>query len=340
VVVPTSLQPPGVGTRPDDAAAPNSSPFVGEPTAAPSGSRATYFAYRLGGVAARMVPSSLGEPMARGIGRALAVAMRGRRTMIARHLQRAAGGTYDERQLDRAVVGAFDSYARYWLEMFRLPHEATRAIEQNFTVDGYEHIEAALAAGKGAIAALPHLGGWEWAGAWMAKVKGQCMLVVVEPVEPRELFEWFVEVRSAMGMEVVALGDDTAARVTRALKENRVVCLVSDRDLTGDGVEVEFFAERTSLPAGAATLALRTGAPILPVAVYFGRGRRHHGVVRPPLDTRRGEGRLRADVERITQDLAREFEHLIRTAPEQWHLMQPNWPSDYEFLGLSGAEPE
>lgn len=287
-----------------------------------------------------MVPSGLGEPMARGIGRALAVGMRSRRTMIARHLQRAAGGSYDDRQLDRAVLGAFDSYARYWLEMFRLPHEATQSIEQNFTVDGYEHIEAALQQGKGAIAALPHLGGWEWAGAWMAKVKGQRMLVVVEPVEPRELFEWFVEVRSAMGMEVVALGDDTAARVTRALKDNRVVCLVSDRDLTGDGVDVEFFGERTSLPAGAATLALRTGAPILPVAVYFGRGRRHHGVVRPPLDSRRGDGRLRADVERITQDLAHEFENLIRTAPEQWHLMQPNWPSDYELLDRSGSAPE
>ncbi len=262
--------------------------------------------------------------------------MRDRRKMIARHLGRASSGTLGGADLDQAVIGAFDSYARYWLEMFRLPHEATRAIERHFTVDGYEHIENAFATGKGAIAALPHLGGWEWAGAWMAKVKGQRMLVVVEPVEPRELFEWFVDVRSAMGMEVVALGDDTAARVTRALKDNRVVGLVSDRDLTGDGVEVEFFGERTTLPAGAATLALRTGAPILPVAVYFGRGRRHHGVVRPPLDTRRGEGRLRDDVERITQDLAHEFEALIRAAPEQWHLMQPNWPSDFEFIERSG----
>jgi KDO2-lipid IV(A) lauroyltransferase len=131
-------------------------------------------------------------------------------------------------------------------------------------------------------------------------------------------------------MEVVALGSDAVGRVTAALRDNRVVCLVSDRDLSGDGVEVEFFGERTTLPAGPATLALRTGAPILPVAVYFGSGRRHHGVVRPPIDTTRGSGRLRDDVARITQDLAHEFESLIAAEPQQWHLMQPNWPSDHE----------
>ncbi len=294
-------------------------------------SRATYLAYRAGALAAQMVPPALGTPVARGIGRTLAIAMRGRRTMIARHLDRASGGSLHGPDLDRAVSRAFDSYARYWLELFRLPHEWGREVERNFTVDGYEHIEAAFAAGKGAIVALPHLGGWEWAAAWIAHVKSERLLVVVEPVEPPELFEWFARVRGAMGMEVVALGDDTATRALKALRENRIVCLLSDRDLSGDGIEVEFFGERTRLPAGPATLALRSGAPILPVAVYFGSGRGHHGVVRPPIDTHRGEGRLRADVERITQALASEFESLIRAAPEQWHLMQPNWPSDYEF---------
>ncbi len=113
----------------------------------------------------------------------------------------------------------------------------------------------------------------------------------------------------------------------RALRDNRIVCLLSDRDLTGDGVDVEFFGERTTLPAGPATLALRTGAALLPVAVYFDPGRGHHGVVHPPLDTSRA-GNLRDDIARITQCLAYEFEGLIRAAPEQWHLLQANWPSD------------
>ena len=87
--------------------------------------------------------------------------------------------------------------------------------------------------------------------------------------------------------------------------------------------------ERTTLPAGPATLALRTGAALLPVAVYFGPGRGHQGVVRSPVATSRA-GTLRDDIARITQSLAHEFEILIRAAPEQWHLLQPNWPSDRE----------
>ena len=117
--------------------------------------------------------------------------------------------------------------------------------------------------------------------------------------------------------------------VLRALRDNRIVCLLSDRDLTGDGVEVEFFGERTTLPAGPATLAVRSAAALLPVAVYFEAGRGHRGVVRPPISTAR-QGGLRDDIGRITQCLAHEFEALIRVAPEQWHLLQPNWPSDRE----------
>jgi KDO2-lipid IV(A) lauroyltransferase len=105
------------------------------------------------------------------------------------------------------------------------------------------------------------------------------------------------------------------------------VALLSDRDIQGTGVEVEFFGERTTLPSGPATLALRTGAPLIPVAVYFRNPTGYHGVVRPPLEVVR-QGSLREDVGRITQTLAHELETLIRRAPEQWHLLQPNWPSD------------
>jgi KDO2-lipid IV(A) lauroyltransferase len=90
---------------------------------------------------------------------------------------------------------------------------------------------------------------------------------------------------------------------------------------------VEFFGERTTLPGGPATLALRTGAPIVPTAIYFDGPSSRHAVLLPALDTRR-QGKLRDDVQRVTQDLATALEILIRKAPEQWHLLQPNWPSD------------
>jgi KDO2-lipid IV(A) lauroyltransferase len=228
----------------------------------------------------------------------------------------------------RAVQLAFDSYTRYWLESFRLPHLSRRAVDRGMRVDGYEHVTEALEGGRGVILALPHLGGWEWAGRWMAD-RGHGLTAVVEAIDPPELFDWFKQLRSRLGMNIVALGPEAGREVAAALKRNDVVCLLCDRDIRRTGVEVEFFGERTTLPAGPATLGLRTGAPVLPTAVYFtDRTDGHLGVVRPALDTTRSGGRLRADVERVTQDLAVELEHLIRRSPYQWHLFQPNWPSD------------
>ena len=186
----------------------------------------------------------------------------------------------------------------------------------------------ALDEGNGAIIALPHLGGWEWAGRWIAD-RGHPITVVVERIEPPELFEWFVDLRSKLGMTVVPLGPDSATTVMKALRDNHIVCLVSDRDLMGGGPQVDFFGERTTLPGGAATLALRTGSPIIPTGVYFtNRVDGHYAWVKPPIVVARESKRLRDDVDRVTQLVAYELETLIRRAPFQWHLFQPNWPID------------
>ena len=102
--------------------------------------------------------------------------------------------------------------------------------------------------------ALPHVGSWEWGGYWLG-LEGMPMTAVVERLEPEELFEWFVAQRAAMGLTAVPLGEGSSSALLRALKENRVAGLVSDRDMVGNGVEVEFFGEQTTLPAGAAALA-------------------------------------------------------------------------------------
>ena len=214
--------------------------------------------------------------------------------------------------------------------MLRLPAEVRRGE----VADALHHrratnaSSAGLDAGNGVILALPHLGGWEYAAAWMG-APGPSHARGGGADRAAGAYDWFVAQREAFGLDIVPLGPSVLSTVLQALRDNRIVCLLSDRDLTGDGVEVEFFGERTTLPGGPATLALRTGATLLPAAVYFRPGRNHHAVVRPPVPAAR-EGRLREDVARITQLLAHEFEALIRAAPEQWHLMQPNWPSDRE----------
>jgi KDO2-lipid IV(A) lauroyltransferase len=285
-------------------------------------------AFKAGTAVARRLPVPVAEEVARAAGFVAGRVRPASRAMVARHLGRAMGPGMNGRDLDRTIDRVFESYARYWLDSFRLPGLSAAEVAAGFDADGYDpHITAALAAGTGVILALPHLGGWEWAGRWIAD-QGHRITVVVEPLESPETFEWFRSLRSSLGMRVVPLGPGVAAAVLRALRDNHVVCLLSDRDIAGGGVPVEFFGETTTLPAGPATLALRTGAPLLATAVYFTNARDgHHAIVRPPLAAP-GTGRLRDDVTALTQALAAELEALIRLAPEQWHMLQPNWPSD------------
>jgi KDO2-lipid IV(A) lauroyltransferase len=288
---------------------------------------ATVAGFKLGSLAAKMMPAPVAAAAASSLGFGASLASLERRQMIQRHLKR-VNPRLTGTALRVATQAAFDSYARYYMESFRLPALSRRAVDRGISIEGFHHVVDAIAGGTGVILALPHLGGWEWAGRWLAD-QGYTMTVVVEPIEPPELFEWFAELRQDLGMHVVPLGPKAGNAVLRALRENEVVCLLCDRDIDRSGVEVEFFGERTTLPAGPATLALRTGAPLLPVGCYFTeRLNGHHGLVRPPVPTNRLGGGLRDDVVRVTQALAHELEFLIRRAPEQWHLFQPNWPSD------------
>jgi lauroyl/myristoyl acyltransferase len=253
-----------------------------------------------------------------------------RREQVARNLRRVYGPGLRGWELHRRVDETFASYARYWADSLRLPSLRPEQIQAGTTYEGFEHIAAGEAAGRGTILALPHLGGWEWAGSELA-ISGHPISVVVEALEPPDVFEWFVGFRERLGMKVIPMGPGAAAACARALAANHLLCLLCDRVVGGaSGVEVEFFGERTVLPAGPVTLAMRTGAALVPCAVYFGRGsNQHQALVRPSLSLER-RGRLRDDVQAGTQALAHELELLIRRAPTQWHLMQPNWPSDHE----------
>jgi lauroyl/myristoyl acyltransferase len=292
------------------------------------GARAAVGAYKVASTVARALPEPVAMATARAFGLWYAASSSSRRRMIARHLQRLHGKELEGATLRRAVRQSFDSYARYWMESFRLPDTTPAELDAHMTIEGRERIDEAVAAGNGCIMAMPHLGGWDFGGAWFA-TQGYKLTVVVEPLEPQEMFDWFADFRRSLGMTIVPLGRDAGAAVLGALRRNEVVGLLSDRDIGGGGVVVEFFGERTTLPAGPATLAMRTGAPLLPCAVYFTGHHGHHSVVRPAIPVER-TGRFREDVTRVTQHLARELEDLIRAAPEQWHIFQPNWPSDRE----------
>ena len=286
--------------------------------------------YKVASLVARIAPSSLLLGAASGVGSSLAKAMKQNRSMVMRHLQR-VDPSLSGKQLQEATQQAFVSYTRYYLETFRLPSLSRKQIADGHHVEGFNYIEDSAAKGKGTILALPHMGGWEWSGRWLID-QGYQLTAVVERLENTALFEWFVELRSRYGVNVIALTDDAGIAVGKALRDNHVVSLLCDRDIPKDGqrtgVQVQFFGETTTVPAGPAFFALRTGAQLLPMATFFTPGANgHKAVIRPPLVVER-QGSLREDVARITQLLTTEIESLIRQAPKQWHLFQPNWPSD------------
>lgn len=297
-------------------------------------------ALRFGGTVAPLLPDAANETIAGVVEALLRRTMRERAFMVRRHMRRALGAEASPEEVDEAVSGAFGSYARYWVETLRLGGTDARRVTDRFDVDGLEEFVSSVDAGRGCILALPHVGQWEAAGIWVVS-QGWELTAVVEQLDPPELFEFFRDLRQdAFGMRIVAAQDRSVGRaLVTALRNGGVVALLADRDVTGTGIPVEFFGEQTTLPAGPAALAVQTGAPLLPVAVYEDEHFRYRAVVRPPLQVPEtgpdGEplGK-RMKVAALTQELAWELEGLVRRAPQQWHLFQPNWPSDDEALEL------
>jgi phosphatidylinositol dimannoside acyltransferase len=277
------------------------------------------------GIAALPEPVALG--VARVVGDVLFEVQRDGRAMVEQNLRRVLGAEEtDHAVLERWARQSFRAYARYWVEGARLGNISPEEVERRTLVHGLHHLREGLALGNGVILALPHVGSWEFGGAFLA-TQDMPMTSVMERIEPPELFDFFVAQRAAMGLTMVPLDGSSGNSVISTLRRGGLVGLLSDRDLPGTGVEVEFFGEATTMPPGPATLALRTGAQLMTSAVYSGPGADHRAIVEPPLDTTR-QGSLRSDVTRLTQQIATRFEGLIRRAPEQWHVFQPLWLAD------------
>jgi phosphatidylinositol dimannoside acyltransferase len=291
------------------------------------GAWAAYVMYRSLGTALQKLPEHVAAAAASVVALVLSNVSTKAGAMYGRHLRRVLGPELSDAELRFMTRRAFMNYARYWFEGARLPAISPDVIEARFVVEsGWDHLVAGMEAGNGVIMALPHVGSWEWGGAWLA-LQGYPMTSVAEPLKPPAMYEWFVSQREAMGLTIVPLGSDASRILLRTLRAGNLVGLLCDRDIVGNGIEVEFFGERTTMPGGPAMLALRTGAVVLPTAVYSGPGIGHSAVIMPPVPAQRTGG-LRQDVARVTQLIADDLEKLIRRAPQQWHLFQPNWPSD------------
>jgi lauroyl/myristoyl acyltransferase len=223
------------------------------------------------------------------------------------------------------VRASLASYARYWREAFRLPamDQAKLAAQLQDSVRGDGYLNAALAAGRGVVVALPHSGNWDMAGVWMTHCHGR-FTTVAERLQPESLYRRFIAYRESLGFEVLPLsgGARPAYEVLRErLLDKRIVCLMAERDLTRTGVQVDFFGEPTRMPAGPAKLAIETGAALVPAHCWYvddGWGFE----LFEALDCSSG------DVGAITQVLADRFARNIAAHPADWHMLQPQWLAD------------
>lgn len=222
------------------------------------------------------------------------------------------------------IRASMRSYLRYWVEAFRLPSIASPELADTVesTSDGLERVAEALEAGDSIVIPLPHSGNWDMAGMWLVSRHGR-FSTVAERLKPEVLYDAFVKYRESLGFRILPLtgGKPAMPELQKRLEDGGVVCLLSDRDFGGHGVPVTFFGEQTTMPVGAAKLALDTGARLMPAGLSYTRdGWRF--VAHPFVPT---EGRNLAD---IVQDIATVFESDIAQHPADWHMMQPLWPAD------------
>jgi len=149
------------------------------------------------------------------------------------------------------------------------------------------------------------------------------LTTVAERLKPEKLFDQFLEYRESLGMEVLPLGDsDVMRNLVGRLRGGGLVALLGDRDITRNGVEVDFFGACASFPAGPATLAILTGAPLFPVTMHY-EGPRTIAVVQDRIEV--PEHLLKSEwVAHMTQQIARAYEGGISQHPEDWHMLQKN----------------
>jgi lauroyl/myristoyl acyltransferase len=222
------------------------------------------------------------------------------------------------------------SYNRMMFEFFRLPHLGRDELLDAVEVEGREHIDAALAAGRGCIVTCTHIGNWELAAVVVAHWGYR-----LHAVAGVQLGRWLTgavrDTKTELAIVTVS-PEDGFRKLWRALADNHPIALMVDGDVYTGGVPVPFFGRETPWPAGPGVLASRTGSPICCgycVRVAPGRFRIH---VEPAIEPAGFES-----IAAINAEVARRSERHIREHLDQWCIFRPFWPET--AAGAAGTAP-
>ena len=255
------------------------------------------------------------------------------------NLRRVLGAEASGAQLRALSRESMRSTARYYLEIFRLPVMSVDRLVAGMHDVG--HIQTAfdhVAAGRGVVFALPHMGNWDQAGAWIIARGAGSFTTVMERLKPESVYDRFVAFREGLGMEVLPAsgGNSRFGILAQRLRAGKIVCLPCDRDVTGGGIEVEFFAEKARMMGGPAALAVQTGAALMPATLWFEEdewGLNIHAEVPVPA-----QGDRKQKTAAMTQEIARVFEAAISAHPQDWHMLQKVFVADLDPVRLAAAE--
>ncbi|MFG2214135.1 phosphatidylinositol mannoside acyltransferase [Streptomyces sp. NPDC048685] len=285
--------------------------------------------YGLGWGAVKKLP----EPVARALFRTIAdQAWKRRGKSVLRlesNLARVVPGASPARLAELSRAG-MRSYMRYWMESFRLPTWSPARIKASIEVTDPHRLTDGLDSGRGVILALPHLGNWDLAGAWVTTDLKVPFTTVAERLKPETLYDRFVAYREGLGMEVLPHSGGAAfGTLARRLRAGGLVCLVADRDLSASGVEVTFFGDTARMPAGPALLAQQTGALLLPVTLSYDDTPVMKARIHAPVELPESGDRTEK-TSSMTQALADAFAVGIADHPEDWHMLQRLWLADLE----------
>ncbi|MGL4173464.1 MAG: phosphatidylinositol mannoside acyltransferase [Actinomycetota bacterium] len=240
---------------------------------------------------------------------------------------RAADSSAEIRSLSRQGMR---SYWRYWCDVFRLSDWSTHRIISAVHPRGDDVVRAALTEQRGVVMFLGHLGNWDLAGAW-ATLRVAPVTTVAERLRPAGLFAQFVRFREELGMRVLPVdaGPRLLLELLRTVRGGGFVPLLADRDLTGSGVEVNFFGGRVRMAPGPATLALRGDAALFVVTMHHeqinprARHRQRMVLTWHPVQTGDMDPKSTVAVRVVTQRCADILAEAITSHPTEWHMLQP-----------------
>jgi KDO2-lipid IV(A) lauroyltransferase len=252
----------------------------------------------------------------------LQVFARGHLKRATDNMRQVLGPHADPREARRLTRAAFANYARYMVDVVRLPHLKSRELMDGIRVDGWENVETAYRYGKGVVFATGHIGNWDMAGAAFA-ARGKPVSALVETLKPARWNERVQRTRNAAGVRAIPI-ENGPREMLAALRKQEGLAVLVDRPLDSDGVPVTFFGRPTRVPAGAATLALRTGSPVVPAAVVRDpRGKGYLAHIGPPIVGQKGD-----DASTVMQHIMSWLEGIIRRYPDQWFMFRQMWPSE------------